>query len=142
MPLKSSKNCSILFNKWHHRISHEKLSARANVKLLCVIISAIGVQKRVKVCGLSWISLQLLGDLLLEKWTIFDPFWPLGCPKKGQNLWFVLNKWQYKICVQKLYLSANFQFLGVIFRGWVIFDNFAPPPLTPRVPQNVSKYVV
>ena len=75
--------------------------------------------------------------LLLEKWAIFDPFWPLGCPKKDQNLRFVLNEWQYQICDQKL----NFQVLGVIFRG---MDSFWPfyHPLTPRVLQNGLEHVV
>ena len=77
------------------------------------------------------------GGLLLEKCTIFDPFWPLGCSKKDQNLGFVLNEWQYKICYQKL----NFQVLGVIFRGMGSFWPFCHP-LTPRVPQNGSEHVV
>ena len=55
--------------------------------------------------------------------------------QKDQNL-FVLNKRQYKICDQKLYLFANLQLLGVILRG---MGNFWPfyLPLTTRVPQNV-----
>ena len=90
----------------------------------------------------NYLSMQICSfwRLLLEKWAIFDLFWPLGCPKKDQNL-FVLNERQYKICDQKLYLFVNLQLLGVILRG---MGNFWPfyLPLTTRVPQNGSKYVV
>ena len=91
----------------------------------------------------SYFSVQIFSfwGLLLEHWIIFDPFWPLGCPKREQNLWFVLIEWHFKICDHKLYLSAYFKLLGIIFRG---MDNCwpfcpLPSPLTPRVPKNGSK---
>ena len=80
------------------------------------------------------------GCLLLERWTIFDLFWPLGWPQKDQNSWFVLYKWQYKTCDQKSYLRANFQLLDIIFRGMENFWSFCSP-LTRRVPPKwVKKY--
>ena len=148
--------------------SIEKLSTRVNLQLLWVIISGIcsfwpfcisfntqGVPKGFKICDLSlmsdiikslvrnYFSVQVCSfwGLLLEKSTICDPFWPLVCPKKDQNLWFVLNEWQYKICDQKCYLCTNFQYLGIIYRG---MDNFWPfcPALIPRVSQKGSKNVI
>ena len=84
-------------------------------------------------------NLQLQWGLPLEKWAIFDPFWSLECPLKSQKLWFALNEGQ--IYDQKLYLCAHFQFLGVICRGMCNFWSFNSP-LTPRVLQNRSKYVI
>ena len=91
------------------------------------------------------VQIRSFWGLLLEKWAICDPFWPLWCPKKGQNLWFVLNVWQSKICdqklylcAQKLYLCANFKLLCVIFRGMGNFLPFCPhwPLGCPKTSQN------
>ena len=133
--------------------SIEKLSTRVNLQLLWVIISGIcsfwpfcisfntqEVPKRFRICDLSlmsdiikslvrnYFSVQVCSfwGLLLEKSTICDPFWPLVCPKKDQNLWFVLNEWQYKICDQKC-ISVQISSIWVSFiEGWTIFDLFAP----------------
>ena len=136
---------------WQHLIFHEKLSTRANLQLLWVIISAIGnfwpfwtpiwrpgcLQKESNflICP-NWVIVSNLwseiislckfavsGGLPLQTWAIFDSFWPLGSPKKSQHLWFVQNEWKYKICDQNLCLCANFQLLGVIF--WEM-ENFWP----------------
>ena len=70
-------------------------------------------------------------------WPFWTPIWCPGCPKKGQNLWFVLNEWQYSISGEKLFIYANLQLLEVTFRK---MGNFWPF-LTPRVPQNGSKLI-
>ena len=113
LPQKGSKFVICPLNEWKYQISDETSFVCAN--------------------------LQLQGGLPLKKWAIFDAFWPLECPKKSQKLWFVLNEGQ--IWDQKLYLCANFQLLGVIFRGMCNFLSFSFP-LTPKVPQNRSKYVI
>ena len=147
--------------------SIEKLSTRVNLQLLWVIISGIcsfwpfcisfntqGVPKSFKICDLSLMS-DIIKSLVRNYFSVqvcslgvtfreidnCDPFWPLVCPKKDQNLWFVLNEWQYKICDQKCYLCTNFQYLGIIYRG---MDNFWPfcPALISRVSQKGSKNVI
>ena len=56
--------------------------------------------------------------LLLEEETIltlFDPHLTPRVPQKGQNLRIVLNKLQYQISGDKLFLWANLQLLGGYF---------------------------
>ena len=85
---------------------------------------------------ISLCKFSVSGGLPLQTWAIFDPFWPLGSPKKSQHLWFVQNEWKYKICDQKLCLCANFQLLGVIF--WEM-ENFWP--FCPHWPLGCPKSV-
>ena len=145
---------------WQHRISHENVSTGPHLQLFWVILAGyrqffilsnpyltprmpqkeskfVICPKWVTVSNLWWEITSLCkfaasGVLLLEKWTIFDLFWSLGCSKKGQNLWFLLNEWQYKICDQKLYLCANIQLLGIILLEMANFDPLFWPPFDPR----------
>ena len=64
---------------------------------------------------------------------------PAGSLKKGQNLWFVLNEWQYlivKMCISVQICSI----WGLFLEG---YGNFWPlwPSMTPRMPQKESKNV-
>ena len=63
--------------------------------------------------------------------------WPPGCPKKSQNLQFVLNKWQYQISHNKLPLFANLQLLG----GCIFSEVGNWPFLTPILPLESPKRV-
>ena len=72
---------------------------------------------------------------------ILTPILPPVCPQEDQNLWFVLNEWQYHNCDEKLYLCANLQLLRVVFiEKWANFDLF--DPTAPRVPQKGLKNVL
>ena len=144
---------------WQHRISHEKVSTGPHLQLFWVILAGyrqffilsnpyltprmpqkeskfVICPKWVTVSNLWWEITSLCkfaasGVLLLEKWTIFDLFWSLGCSKKGQNLWFLLNEWQYKICDQKLYLCAISSFWVLFYWKWRILTLSFDPLLTP-----------
>ena len=127
--LKRSKNCSILLHV---------CKSRANLQLLWVIISAIGnfdpsrVRNHfsVQISSFWWATFREMGN--------FWPFLTPRVPQNSQNLWFVLNEWQCKICDQKLYLWANILLLGVIFRGTGILTFL--PTLTlgcPKMGQNL-----
>ena len=69
----------------------------------------------------------------LEEWAIFDLFvthWPLGCPKKDQNVWF--NKW-----MPQSSSSCKFMCVCTFFASSYHFipnGKFWPPPPPPPPP--------
>ena len=132
---------------WQHQISHEKLFPRVNLQLLWVFNSVIGnlwpywtpiwcpgcLQKGSKILTCpklvtrSYMSVQVSSFWVsfLEIWAIFDLFvpssssyWPLICPKTGQNICFDNNQTpRAKLCIY-----VKFYLLVIILLEMVNFD--------------------
>ena len=72
---------------------------------------------------LLWVIINAIGNF----WPFWTPIWRPGCPKKAQNLSFVLNEWHsIKFLVRNYFSVQTCSFWRLLLEKWPILDPFWP----------------